>query len=69
MAFVNFMQSSTGRVARAALGIVLIALGLGVVHGPWGAVLAIVGLVPLAAGVLRICFAAPLFGAALRQHA
>ena len=69
MAFVNFMQSATGRIARVLLGAVLIALGLIVVQGGWGALLAIVGLVPLAAGVLRVCLAAPLFGVDIRQHA
>ncbi|HUZ03234.1 MAG TPA: DUF2892 domain-containing protein [Thermomicrobiaceae bacterium] len=69
MAFVNLMQSSAGRLARALVGVALILVGLLVVQGPWGVVLAFVGLVPLAAGVLRICFAAPLLGVGLRQHA
>jgi hypothetical protein len=43
-------------------GIALIAIGLAVVHGTGGIILAIVGLVVLAAGTFNFCIFAPLFG-------
>ncbi len=62
MEFARFMSSPFGRGLRIVAGIVLIALGLGVVHGIGGIVLAVVGLVPLVAGVFNFCVFAPLFG-------
>lgn len=62
MAFVKFMVSPAGRLLRIVAGIILIALGLLVVKDTGGIVLAIVGLVPLAAGVFDLCLFAPLFG-------
>jgi hypothetical protein len=44
-------------------GIVLIALGLLVIHGAGGIIVAIIGLVPLLAGLFDFCIFAPLFGA------
>ena len=41
-------------------------VGLAVVGGTSGIVLAVVGLVPLLAGVLDVCLFAPLFGAPLK---
>jgi DUF2892 family protein len=57
----GFLASLSGRIVRAAAGLVLIALGLGVVGGTWGTLIAILGIVPLAAGVFDFC----LFGALL----
>ncbi len=62
MGFAKFMSSWTGRLLRIVAGIVLIWLGLGVVQGIGGWVLAVVGLVPLMAGVFNFCLFAPLFG-------
>ena len=64
--FVAFMQSMTGRILRIAVGVALIALGLLVVKDIWGIVLAIIGLVPLIAGLGGICLVAPLFGFTLK---
>ncbi len=61
--FVKFMSSTAGRITRIVAGLALIALGLLVVHGLGGIVLAIVGLLPLAAGLFDFCVFAPLFGA------
>lgn len=61
-AFVNFMASSTGRIVRIVAGIALIALGLAVVGDTAGIVVAIIGAVPLAAGLFDFCIFAPLFG-------
>jgi len=58
----GFLGSMAGRIVRAAAGIVLIVLGLVLVKGVGGWILAIVGLVPLAAGVFDFCVFAPLFG-------
>jgi Inner membrane protein YgaP-like, transmembrane domain len=58
----GFLASMNGRIVRAVAGIVLIVLGLFLVHGIGGWILAIIGLVPLAAGVFDFCVFAPLFG-------
>jgi hypothetical protein len=60
--FVKFMASPAGRITRIVAGIVLIALGLLVIHGTSGIIVAIVGLVPLVAGLFDFCVFAPLFG-------
>lgn len=59
MGFVKFMSSPAGRVARIVAGVALIVIGAVIGGGGW--VLAVVGLVPLAAGALDLCFFAPLF--------
>jgi len=66
MGFAQFMSSGLGRGLRIVAGILLIAVGLAVVGGTSGIVLAVVGLVPLLAGVLDVCLFAPLFGAPLK---
>ena len=63
--FVKWMASSSGRVARIAAGIVLIVAALLAIGGTAGLVVAIIGLVPLLAGVFDFCIFAPLFGAPL----
>ncbi|HSB65670.1 MAG TPA: DUF2892 domain-containing protein [Anaerolineales bacterium] len=63
--FIKFMASTAGRITRIIAGIALIALGLLVVHGVGGIILAVVGLVPLVAGLFDFCVFAPLFGAPL----
>ncbi len=60
--FVDFMASTNGRIARIVAGIVLIALGLLVITGTTGIIVAVVGLLPLVAGVFDFCVFAPLFG-------
>lgn len=61
-AFVNFMASTTGRIARIVAGLVLIVLGLFSITGTTGIIVAIVGALPLLAGVFDFCVFAPLFG-------
>ena len=61
-AVLGFLASMPGRVVRAAAGIALILVGLLLVGGTWGWVLAAVGLVVLAAGAFDFCIFAPLFG-------
>jgi Zn-dependent protease len=60
--FENFMASNYGRVARGALGIALLAIGLGLIGGTAGWIVAALGLIPIAAGVFNLCPVAPLWG-------
>jgi hypothetical protein len=69
MAFVTFMASTAGRAVRIVAGLVLISIGILVIGGTGGYVLAAIGLVPLAAGALDLCLIAPLFGAPIRGDA
>lgn len=62
MGFAKFMSSAVGRIIRILAGLALIAVGLLVVHGVFGVVIAVVGLTPLLAGIFNICIFAPLFG-------
>jgi hypothetical protein len=62
MEFARFMSSLSGRLLRIVAGILLIIVGLAVIHGTGGIILAIVGLVPLVAGIFNFCVFAPLFG-------
>ena len=62
MGFARFMSSLSGRMLRIVAGIILIVVGLIVVHGTGGIILAIVGLVPLVAGLFNFCVFASLFG-------
>jgi hypothetical protein len=61
--FVSFMASPAGRITRIVAGLALVLwgpLGLG---GTAGIVVAVVGAVPLLAGLFDFCVFAPLFGA------
>jgi hypothetical protein len=62
---IKFLASAGGRITRIIAGIALIAVGMLVIHGVGGIVLAVVGLVPLVAGLFDFCVFAPLFGAPL----
>lgn len=53
MAFVN--EAGWDRIARVVAGVVLVVVGFGVVGGTTGTVLGIVGLVPLATGLVGYC--------------
>ncbi len=63
--FVSFMASTAGRIVRAVAGIALIAWGLLGLHGTTGIIVAIVGALPLLAGLFDFCVFAPLFGGPL----
>ena len=60
--FVKFMMSPVGRILRIVAGIALIAWGLMGLSGATGIIVAIVGAVPLLAGLFDFCVFAPLFG-------
>ncbi|GAC1320176.1 MAG: hypothetical protein NVSMB25_12110 [Thermoleophilaceae bacterium] len=62
MAFVDFMRGSAGRLLRIVAGLALIIIGLAAVGGTGGVIIAIVGLVPLAAGIFNFCLFGPVFG-------
>jgi hypothetical protein len=62
MGFVKFMVTGAGRAARIVAGIALITIGLLLVGGTGGIILAVVGVLPLAAGLLDFCIFAPVFG-------
>ncbi len=55
MGFAKFMSSWWGRAIRIVAGAALIAFGYAVVGGIGGIVLAVVGAVPLLAGLLDVC--------------
>jgi hypothetical protein len=63
--FVKFMASPAGRITRVVAGIALVAWGLLGIHGTGGILVAVVGLMPLVAGLFDFCVFAPLFGAPL----
>ncbi len=63
--FVSFMASTAGRITRIVAGIALIAWGLLSLEGTPGMIVALVGVVPLLAGLFDFCVFAPLFGSPL----
>ena len=65
MAFVSFMQSWAGRLLRIGAGVVMMWYGLTQMAGTGGIVLAVVGVVPIAAGLFNFCLLGPLFGVTL----
>ena len=66
MAFAEFMGTPLGRGLRVVFGGLLIYVGLNVVQGIAGTVIALFGIVPIATGLLNICILGPLLGAPLR---
>jgi hypothetical protein len=60
--FCTFMASGTGRIVRILAGIVLIAWALLGLSGIAQIVVAVIGAIPLAAGLFDFCIFAPLFG-------
>lgn len=63
--FVNFMASTAGRITRIVAGLLLIAAAFLAMSGTAAIIVAVVGAVPLAAGLFDFCVFAPLFGAPL----
>jgi hypothetical protein len=59
---VGFLASPAGRVTRAVIGIVLIVVGVLAVTGVIGWIIAAIGAVFLAAGVLDFCVLSPFLG-------
>lgn len=65
MAFVAWMSKPAGRILRIVAGIILIGVGL-YFQTFWGYVVAVVGVVPVLAGVFNFCLIGPLLGAPFR---
>ena len=63
--FISFMASTTGRIVRAVAGAILLYVGLQIMSGVGGIIVALIGVVMLAAGLFDFCLFAPLFGAPL----
>lgn len=61
MGFAKFMSSTFGRWLRIIAGAALIAIGIFLVEGVWGIVLAVVGAVPFLAGIFDVCVIGALF--------
>ncbi len=62
MAIVQVLSGTAGRGVRVVVGLGLVAIGVWLVGGIAGWVLAVIGLVPIAAGVFDFCVLAPFFG-------
>lgn len=60
--FISFMASTAGRIVRAVAGVALLYVGLQMMTGVGGIVVAVIGVVMIAAGVFDFCLFAPLFG-------
>ena len=65
MAFAEWMAKPAGRILRIAAGLVLIGVGL-YVQGVLGILIAVVGVVPVLAGVFNFCVIAPFLGVRFR---
>lgn len=63
--FIMFLASTSGRIVRIVAGVALIAWGLLGLGGTTGIIVAVIGAVPLFAGVFDFCVFAPLFGSPL----
>jgi hypothetical protein len=60
--FGQFMASGGGRLVRIVAGIVLILIGYFMLEGAMAWIVAIIGLVPLTAGLFDFCVFSALFG-------
>ncbi len=65
MQFASFMASGLGRGLRIVVGAILIFFGI-YAGGAGGWIVAIIGLVPMIAGLMNVCLFAPLMGAPFR---
>jgi hypothetical protein len=60
----NFMQGTFGRLLRVVLGLVLIYVGLAIIGGTAGIIIAAIGIVPIAMGVWGPCLVGFVFKSA-----
>jgi hypothetical protein len=67
MPLVRYMATTAGRATRIGAGLILVIVGASL-GGTWW-ILAAVGLLPIAAGLLNSCLLAPLFHAPFRATA
>ncbi len=61
MGFVHFMRSIAGRLLRIIAGAIIIYLALTRVDAPWSYVVAVIGVVPILAGLMNFCLLGPVF--------
>jgi hypothetical protein len=61
MGFGKFMSGVWGRILRIVAGAILVAAGWLWIGGIWGIVVAVIGLVPLLAGIFDVCLISALF--------
>jgi len=59
VALVNFMNGGIGRALRIILGVALIYVGLAMMGGTTGIIVAIIGLLPIALGIWGHCILEP----------
>ena len=69
MKFAEFMSSPIGRGLRVVVGALLVYVGLSVVQGVAGTLIAAAGVVPIATGILNVCLLGPLLGAPMKGSA
>jgi hypothetical protein len=62
---ISFLASPAGRIVRIVAGTALVLWGLLGIGSTGGMIVAVVGVVPLVAGLFDFCVFAPLFGAPL----
>ena len=61
MRFARMMATRWGRWPRIGLGLALIAFGI-YLQNPWGMLIALFGVLPVASGLDNFCLVAPVFG-------
>jgi len=60
--FMRFMTSVQGRLGRILLGIAILSLGIFMVQGIPGNIMAVAALIPIAGGLFDFCLAGALLG-------
>jgi hypothetical protein len=58
----KFMATTAGRIIRVVAGVALIVWGIWGLSGTAGIIVAVIGAVPLLAGLFDFCVFSPLFG-------
>lgn len=66
MSFATWMAGNSGRLLRIVAGAAIVVVGLMGIDGTWGTAVAVIGLVPIAAGLVNVCFIAPFLRAPFR---
>jgi hypothetical protein len=61
MRFARWMATRWGRWPRIGLGLALIVIGI-YLQNPWGMLIALFGVLPVASGLDNFCVLGPVFG-------